>query len=133
MTQAKPGHMFPPTSSWAPTTTERICVEKKTKSDSAKLGAEERLEALLAATERPDDHLLTLTLPASTIALGQAGGLVREVLAQAKGEKVAALREVADTLERDWARLGTRTLILKTIRDRAIALEAKLAKKEGTP
>lgn len=108
-------------------------MEKKTKSDSAKLGAEERLEALLAATERPDDHLLTLTLPASTIALGQAGGLVREVLAQAKGEKVAALREVADTLERDWARLGTRTLILKTIRDRAIALEAKLAKKEGTP
>lgn len=92
-------------------------------------GAEERLEALLAATERPDTHLLTLTLPASTIALGQAGGLIREVLARAKDEKVAALREVADILERDWAQLGTRTLILKTIRDRAITLEAKLSKR----
>lgn len=103
-------------------------MEKKTKSDSAKLGAEERLEALLAATERPDTHLLTLTIGASLLELGRASGLIREVLAQARAERVAALREVADIIERDWGRLGTRTLILKTIRDRATALEAKLAK-----
>lgn len=104
-------------------------MEKRTKSDGAKLGAEERLEALLGATERPDTHLLTLALPASTVALGQASGLIREVLSQAKAEKVAALREVANIIEDNWAQLGTRTLILKTIRDRATALETKLAER----
>jgi hypothetical protein len=98
----------------------RICVEKKS---DAKLGAQERLEALLAATERPDTCLLTLTVPASQLELGQASGLVREVLTQAKGGRAAALREIANVIDRDWARLGTRSLILKTIRDRATALE----------
>lgn len=99
-------------------------MEKKTKSDGAKLGAQERLERLLAATERPDAHLLTLTVGASQLELGQAAGLIREVLAQARAEKVAVLHEVANAIEHNWARIGTRSEILKLIRDRAAALEA---------
>lgn len=101
-------------------------MEKGKKTDGAKLGAQERLEAILAAAEGPDTFLRFVAIPASTVALGQAGSLVREVLAQTKAEKVAALREIADVIESGWARLGTRTLILKTIRDRATVLEADL-------
>jgi hypothetical protein len=53
-------------------------------------------------------------------------------LAQAKGEGgAAALREIASVIERDWARLGTqRSLILKTIRDRATAFDRMENKNE---
>ncbi len=56
-------------------------MEKKKESDGEELGAEQRLERLLEATEKPDTVLLTLTTPASLLALGRASQLIREVLA----------------------------------------------------
>lgn len=44
----------------------------------------EEIEPLLAATEKPDTTILTLSLPASIIALGRASGLIRKELRAAK-------------------------------------------------
>jgi hypothetical protein len=99
--------------------------KSKSKKSGVELAPEERLERLLAATERPDTSFISVpSLGAATIALGQAGRLIREVLAGRRREKSAALREIANIIERDWAQLGTRSLILKTIRDRAAALDS---------
>lgn len=103
------------------------------KSDDTGLRAQERLKYLLDATEAPDNaFMMSVAMPASVIHLGRASGLIREVLAQAKGEGgAAALREIASVIERDWARLGTqRSLILKTIRDRATAFDRMENKNE---
>lgn len=69
-------------------------MDRKKQSDSAELGAQERLERLLVNTERPDTTLLTLTVGASQLELGQASRLIREVLAQVRAEN-ATLRDAA--------------------------------------
>jgi hypothetical protein len=59
--------------------------------------------------------------------------LLREVLARGRAARGQALRDVAAFIDKAWARIGTRSLIIKTILDAASELDRPTTNATSVP